>query len=159
MASLGFVVSPAFGGRVGVDRVVQAQESSLRAERTVEYRLSKAADLGAKVGPVRIASVEFSNLGRGYGKGGIGGRMRPSSGSEVSTTIRAHFLAENPSSDEWEVAFTLEFLDKSGKVIERVTKKASWEGEAKPFDFDHEMLEYVLPLIADVRIKMEGRLD
>jgi hypothetical protein len=136
-----------------------AQDSSLRAERTVEYRTSKGFPLDAKVGPVKIDSVEFSNLGRGYGRGGIGGKMRPGSTSEVSTTLRAHFLAENPSSDEWEVTFVLEFLDKAGKVIERTTKKSSWEGEAKPFDFDHEILEYVLPMIAQVRVKLEGRLD
>ena len=138
---------------------VTAQESSLRAERTVDYKTTKAFDLSAKVGPVRIQSAEFSNLGRNHGRGGIGGRMRGGTESEVSTTLRTHFLAENPSGDEWEVTFTLEYLDKAGKVIERVTKKSSWEGEAKPYDFDHEILEYVVPMIAQVRIKMEGRLD
>lgn len=136
-----------------------AQESSLRAERTVDYKTTKAFTLDAKVGPVRIQTAEFSNLGKNYGRGGIGGRMRPGSDSEVSTTLRTHFLAENPSSDEWEVSFTVEYLDKAGKVIERVTKKSSWEGEAKPYDLDHEILEYVVPMIAQVRIKMEGRLD
>jgi hypothetical protein len=137
-----------------------AQESSLRAERTVDYKVSKGFDLGAKVGPVRIQTVEFSNLGRHGGRSGIGARMRPGgSDSEVSTMLRAHFLAENPSSDEWEVTFTIEYLDKAGKVIERVTKKSSWEGEAKPYDFDHEILDYVVPMIAQVKIKMEGRLD
>lgn len=136
-----------------------AQDSSLRAERTVDWKIAKAAELSAKVGPVRIESVEFSNLGKGYGKGGIAGRMRPGSSSEASTTLRAHFVAENPSSDEWEVTFSLEFLDKNGKIIEKVTKKNSWEGEAKPYDLDHEILEYVVPLIAQVRIKLEGRLD
>ena len=137
-----------------------AQDSSLRAERTLDYKTGKGVPLDAKVGPVKVDSVEFSNLGRNHGRGGIASKMRPGgSNSEVSTTIRAHFLAENPSSDEWEVTFTMEFLDKAGKVIERVTKKSSWEGEAKPFDFDHEMLEYVVPMIAQVRVKMEGRLD
>jgi len=135
-----------------------AQESSLRAERTVDYKVTKAFTLDAKVGPVRIQTAEFSNLGRNH-RGGIGGRMRGGSESEVSTTLRTHFLAENPSGDEWEVTFTVEYLDKAGKVIERVTKKSSWEGEAKPYDLDHEILEYVVPLIAQVRIKMEGRLD
>ena len=135
-----------------------AQESSLRAERTVDYKVAKGFPLDAKVGPVRIQTAEFSNLGRAH-RGGIGGRMRGGSDSEVSTTLRTHFLAENPSSDEWEVTFTVEYLDKAGKVIERVTKKSSWEGEAKPYDLDHEILEYVVPLIAQVRIKMEGRLD
>lgn len=137
-----------------------AQDSSLRAERTLDYKTGKGFPLEAKVGPVKIDSVEFSNLGRNHGRSGISAKMRPSgSSSEVSTTIRAHFLAENPSSDEWEVTFTMEFLDKAGKVIERVTKKSSWEGEAKPYDFDHEILEYVVPMIAQVRVKMEGRLD
>lgn len=137
-----------------------AQESSLRAERTVDYKTTKAFTLDAKVGPVRIQSAEFSNLGRNYSHGGIGSRMRGGgTESEVSTTLRTHFLAENPSGDEWEVTFTIEYLDKAGKVIERVTKKSSWEGEAKPFDFDHQILEYVVPMIAQVKIKMEGRLD
>jgi hypothetical protein len=135
-----------------------AQESSLRAERTIDYKIGKGFDLNAKVGPVRIQTAEFSNLGR-HGRGGIGARMRGGSDSEVSTTLRTHFLAENPSGDEWEVTFTIEYLDKAGKVIERVTKKSSWEGEAKPYDFDHEILEYVVPMIAQVKIKMEGRLD
>jgi hypothetical protein len=80
-------------------------------------------------------------------------------GSEVTTTIRSHFLVENPDSDEWEVTFVLEYLDKSGKVVDRVTKKSSWEGEAKPFDFDHQLLEYVLPAIDQVKIKLEARKD
>ena len=140
-----------------------AQESSLRAERTIEYRTGRAADLKATVGPVRVTTVEFSDLGKGYGQGGIGGRLRGASpgqnASEASTTLRARFLAENPQSDEWEVAFTLEFLDKSGAVIDRVTKRETWEGEAKPYNLEHQILTYVLPMIARVRIVMEGRLD
>ena len=139
---------------------VAAQESSLRAERTFDYRTNRVFDVKATVGPVRIASVEFTDLGKGYGQGGIGGRLRaPGNTSEASTTLRAHFLAENPSADEWEVAFTLEFLDKSGAIIERVTKRSTWEGEAKPYDFDTQILTYVVPMITRVRIKMEGRLD
>lgn len=140
--------------------LAHAQESNLRAERTVEYRTGKAAELNARVGPIIIESVEFTDLGRGFGQGGIAGRIRGGgSGSEASTTIRSHFLAQNPLADEWEVTFTLEFLDRSGTLIDRVTKRASWEGEAKPYDLDHPMLEYVVPSIAQVRIKLEGRLD
>ncbi len=143
-----------------VSLAAQVQEASLRAERTVEYRTGKAAELKARIGPIIIESVEFSDLGRGFGAGGIAGRMRGGgSGSEASTTIRSHFLAQNPSADEWEVTFTMEFLDRSGKLIDRVTKRASWEGEAKPYDLDHPMLEYVVSSIAEVRIKLEGRLD
>lgn len=135
--------------------------SSLSAERTVDYKLTKTIELKAQVGPVKVHSVEFQNLGRGYGQGGFAGKMRggTGTGSEVTTTIRSHFLVENPDSDEWEVTFVLEYLDKSGKVVDRVTKKSSWEGEAKPFDFDHQLLEYVLPAIDQVKIKLEARKD
>jgi hypothetical protein len=145
----------------GLASVGLAAQNSLSAEKTVDYKLTKTIDVKAQVGPVKIHSVEFQNLGRGFGQGGFAGKMRGGggTGSEVSTTIRAHFLVENPDSDEWEVTFVLEYLDKSGKVIDRVTKKGSWEGEAKPLDFDHQMLEYVLPAIDTVKIKLEARKD
>lgn len=137
-----------------------AQEASLRAERTVEYRTGRAFDLKATVGPVRVQSVEFSDLGKGYKPGGIAGRIRPGGiDSEASTTIRAHFLAENPLADEWEVTFVLEFLDRNGAVIEKVSKRSTWEGEAKPYNLEHPILAYVVPMIDRVRISMEGRLD
>ena len=77
----------------------------------------------------------------------------------MSTTLRARFAVENPSADEWEVAFTVEFRDKDGKVIDRAVKKSTWEGEAKPYDFDHTILSYVVPQITTVRITLEARLD
>lgn len=140
---------------------VTAQNASLSAERTVDYRTGKTIDLRPlQVGPVRIHSVEFQNMGRGYSSGGFASKMKgAATTSEASTTIRAHFLAENPSSDEWEVTFILEYRDKDGKLIDRVTRKNSWEGEAKPFDFDHPLIEYVLPDVAQVKIKLEARLD
>jgi hypothetical protein len=136
-----------------------AQEThQLHAERTVDFALRKVADLKAQVGQVRIASVEITDMGHNFGQGGIASRMRGSD-SEASTTIRLHFLAENPTSEDWQVSFIVEFLDKNGKVIERTTKKQKWDGEAKPYDFDHQLLEYVVPMIAQVRIKLEGKLD
>jgi hypothetical protein len=138
---------------------VLAQEGrTLHAERTLDFQTRKVFDLKAQVGQVKVASVEFTDMGRGYGQGGIAGRMRGSD-SEASTTLRAHFLAENPTSEDWQVSFTIEFLDRNGKVIDRATKKQKWDGEAKPYDFDHQILEYVVPLIAQVKIKLEGKLD
>jgi hypothetical protein len=140
---------------------LDAQQSSLRAERTLAFA-TKVFELPVKVGPVAFTSVEISNLGKGgaakAGGGTFGSRFRAvTSTSETSTTLRARFLAENPTSEDWTVTFTVEFLDRSGKVIDKVTKKESWEGEAKPYDFDHEILEYVVPLIAQVKITMEAR--
>ena len=137
-----------------------AQDTSLRDERVVDFAFGKAARLDAKVGPVQIQTVEFLDRGTGSGGGGFAGRFGGrGTDSDASTLVRAHFLAENPSADEWEVSFTLEFLDKSGKLVERVTKRSTWEGEAKPYDLDHPLLTYVVPMVARVRIKMEGRLD
>ncbi len=137
----------------------RAQDSSLRAERLVNFTTGKALPLSAKVGPVNIQSVEFTDRGRGSSRGGLAGIVPGGSVSETSTIIRGHFLVENPASDEWEVTFTMEFLDKSGKLIDKAVKKSTWEGEAKPFDFDHPILQYVVPSIAQVRIVLEGRLD
>ena len=144
---------------LGASLAALAQDSSLRTERVVSYVTRKNIPLSAKVGPVNIQSVEFTDRGRGSTPGGLSGIMRGGGSPETNTTIRAHFIVENPSADEWEVTFTLEFLDKSGKLIDKATRKASWEGEAKPLDFDHPILQYVVPAIAQIRISLEGRLD
>ena len=140
-----------------------AQEKSVRGERTVDFQTGRAHALNVTVGPVRVESGEFSDLGRGYGRGGtpgnILGRVGGANESEASTTLRARFMAENPTVDDWVVRFTLEFLDKSGAVIEKVSKSEGWEGRAKPFNLDHPILSYVVPLIARVRITFEARLD
>lgn len=143
----------------GASLAALAQDSSLRAERVVSYVTGKNIPLSAKVGPVSIQSVEFTDRGRGSTPGGLAGIVRGGSSPETTTTIRSHFIVENPSRDEWAVTFTLEFLDKSGKLIDKATKKASWEGEAKPLDFDHLILQYVVPSISQIRISLEGRLD
>jgi hypothetical protein len=142
---------------------IEAQERSLRADRTVEFRTGRAHPLNVTVGPVKVESVEFSDLGRGYGRGGkpgnLLGRVAGANESEASTTLRARFMAENPTTDDWVVRFTLEFLDREGRVIEKVSKSEGWEGEARPYNLEHSILSYVVPLIARVRISFEARLD
>jgi len=142
---------------IGASIAALAQESSLRAERVLTFTTGKSFPLSAKIGPVNIQSVEFSDRGRAGG--GFGGALRGAVASEMSTTIRGHFLAENPTADDWQVTFTLEFLDRSGKIIDRVSRKENWDREAKPFDLDHPILQYVVPLISQVRIKLEGKSD
>ena len=142
---------------LGASIAALAQESSLQAERVLTFTTGKSFPLSAKIGPVNIQSVEFSDRGRAGG--GFGGALRGAVASETSTTIRSHFLAENPTADDWQVTFTLEFLDRSGKIIDRVSRKENWDREAKPFDLDHPILQYVVPLISQVRIKLEGKSD
>lgn len=136
-----------------------AQDLSGKFDKTVDYKLQQNLDLNAKIGPAKVSFVEFSNLGRGYGQGGIGGRMRPvGAPSDVSTTLRARVSVDNPG-EEWELAVTLDFLDKSGKTIERFTAREKFEEESKSWNIDHQLLEYVVPLIARVKIHIEGRED
>jgi hypothetical protein len=127
-----------------------------RSERTVAFHLDQAARLEAKVGPVMIDNLTITNMGRGFGRGGFGPKgMQPSEGS---TTLRLAFDVNNPGED-WEVTFTIEFLDKAGKVIDRVTRKQGWKEEAEIYKIDHPILEYVLPMISDVKISLSGRVD
>lgn len=133
------------------------QEGSLRFEKTVSWTTGKLLDVGATVGPVRIGKVEFSNEGKGGGS--IASRFRGGGASGTQTTLRATFDGENPKEDEWVVTFTLELLDKNGKLIDRATGKEGFEGEAKTVRIDHPILEYVVPLIDKVRIKLEARFD
>jgi hypothetical protein len=144
-------------GLAGAVNAGMAQEGSLRFEKTVAWSTGKLIDLNTTVGPVRIGKVEFSNQGKGGGS--ISGRFRGGGASDTETTLVATFDGENPKEDEWVVTFTLEFLDSKGRLIDRATGKESFEGEAKTAKVSHAILEYVVPMIDKVRIKLEARLD
>ena len=147
-----FLAAIAILGSLAVPAVAQVN----RSERTVPFHLDQATRLEAKVGPVMIDNLTITNMGRGFGRGGFGPKgMQPSEGS---TTLRLAFDVNNPGED-WEVTFTIEFLDKAGKVIDRVTKKQGWKEEAEIYKIDHPILEYVLPMISDVKVSLSGRLD
>jgi hypothetical protein len=135
-----------------------AQNAQLTAEHTSPFTLGKAQTLNVKVGPVTVQTITVSDRGRVTTGGGLPGLSR-STPSEASSTLHVRLMAENPSVDEWAVTFVVEFLDRSGKVIDRVTKRSTWEGESKPYEFEHPMLQYAIPLIADVRIRFEAKLD
>jgi hypothetical protein len=138
--------------------VASAQESSLRFEKTVDWRTGTLIDLNAQVGPVKIGKVEFSDEGKGGGS--IATRIRSGGGpSDTQTVLRATFDGENPQDVEWDVTFTLELFDARDRLIDRATGKASFEGEAKNARVEHPILSYVVPMIDKVRIKLEARVD
>lgn len=141
----------------GLAVAAQAQEGSLRFEKTVSWQTGKRITLDTAVGPVRIGKVEFTNEGKGGGS--ISSRFRGGAASDAQTVLRASFDGENAKDEEWVVSFTLEFLDSKGRLIDRATGRESWEGEAKTARLDHAILEYVVPMIDKVRIKLEARLD
>lgn len=131
------------------------EEAGLRFEKVVPWTTGKLIELNATVGPIKVAKVELTNQGKGSG---LVSRIKPGA-SELQTTLRAAFDVENPKVDEWVVTFTLELLDKDGKLIDRAVDKEEFEGESKVYKVDHAILEYVVPLIDKVRIKLEARYD
>lgn len=126
-----------------------------RFEKVVPFRIDESLRLDAQLGPAKVPTLKISNLGRGYGRGGRLARNQPSEGS---TTLRFAFDVNNPGED-WELTFTIELRDKAGKVIDRVTKSENFEEEAKVYNVDHPILEYVVPMIAEVQVTIRGRLD
>ena len=87
------------------------------------------------------------------------GRLRVGNDSQASTLLKGRIHAENPSADEWAVTFTIEFLDKGGAVVDKITKRSTWEGEVNTYEFEHPVLAYTVSLIERVRITMEAKLD
>lgn len=136
-----------------------AQERTGRFQQTVDFSTTKTAKLDATVGPVKITTVEFTDLGRGYSGSGFGSRLRGGNGSELSTAVRARFMVDNPTRDEWELTLSLEFLDKDGKIVDKLTKKNDYDNETATWNIEHPLLEYVMPLISQVRVTIEGRLN
>ena len=137
-----------------------AAEGSLRFEKTVPFQRERLINLGAQVGPVRVSQVQFQT--GGSGGGGIGGSIRArmqGGDSDTLTNLTASFDSENPKDQEWVVTYTLELLDANGKLIDRFSRKESFEGEADVVKAERSILTYVVPMIAKVRIKLEAALD
>ncbi len=130
----------------GCAGLAAAQED--RWETKVPFKLNQSQDLEGKVGPVRIANLKVTDLGRGYSRGQSG----------LATTLRVGLDVSNPGED-WVLLITVEFLDKNGKVIDRVSKKQGYEEETKITNIDHAILEYVVPMISEIRLSITGRLD
>ena len=154
-----FALALLAAGLAGVARA--EEEGSLRFEKTVPFQTGRLINLGAKVGPVHVAQVQFQTGGSGGG-GGIGDTIRArvhGGDTDTLTTITASFDSENRTVEEWEVTYTLELLDANGKLIDRFSKKESFEGEADVVKAERSILTYVVPMIAKVRIKLEAALD
>jgi hypothetical protein len=134
---------------------IGAQTKPLRSEKTIDYKPDQLIDLQLSAGPVLVRSVKFTSNPRES----IGSRFRGRTATQTETTLRASFDAENPDKDEWSVTFVLEFLDGKGKVVDRVSRSESWEGEAKIFNLDHPMLTYAIPFVEKVKISLSAKLD
>ena len=127
-----------------------------RVEKTMPFAFDTTIALDGAVGPVRIAWLKITNLGRGYGRGGISFRAA-SPPSELSTTLRFAFDVNNPADEEWDVTFTVELLDKAGMVIDRASKKENYEDESGTLNLEHPLIEYALPMVSQVKVTLQGR--
>ncbi len=129
-----------------------------RAERTLPFKIDATHTLAATLGPVSVTTLKITNLGRGYGRGGLVSRVTAPA-SELSTTIRFAFDLNNPRDEDWQVTFTIELLDKAGKLIDRQVGRENVEGQKKTFNFEYPLLEYALPAVTDFRLTMAAKID
>jgi hypothetical protein len=127
-----------------------------RSDQSVPLEFGKAHALTTVAGPVKIKSLTMANLGKGYARTVFGVRTTAAP-SELTTTVRLVLDVDNPVEEDWEVTFTVEFMDKAGKVVDRTSKKENYDDETAKMTFEHPLLEYVVPLISDVRITVLGR--
>jgi hypothetical protein len=132
-----------------------AQED--RFESKQAFALDKPMLLDGKAGPVKVTTLKITDLGLGYKSSGINITRTIAPPSELSTTLRFAMDVNNPTHEEWQVTFTIELLDKSGKVIERVTKKENYDNEMDRLVIEHPLLQYVMPLISDVKVTLAGK--
>jgi len=134
-----------------------AAAQSLRFEKTVNYNLDRLIELETTVGAVKVHSVQFSQEAPS-GAGKLFGKLRGAD-PEIDGNIGMAFDCENPEAKEWQVTFTLDFLDSKGKLIDRASTKEALEGQAKIATASHTTLKYVLPQIDKVKIRIEAKLD
>ena len=127
-----------------------------RSEQSVPLEFTKPHTLTTVAGPVKIKSLAMTNMGKGYAKTVLGVRTA-NPPSDLTTTVRMVFDVENPAKEEWDVTFTVEFMDKAGKVVDRTEKKENYEDETAKLTIEHPLLEYVLPMISEVRVTVQGR--
>lgn len=136
--------------------LVTAQDMGrLRFNKTFRFATGEPIEVNAQVGPVRISSIEFQEVGLSTKRK----LFKKKQDESIQTGILAAIQGENPTKDEWDVSFTIDFLDKNGKLIDRMRDTEEWEGEAKVHEFQHTTLAYVLPLIAKVEITLEAAID
>ena len=154
--ALALLIAAGFAGAARAE-----DEGSLRFEKTVPFQRDHLIQLGAKVGPVKISQVTFATGGSGGG-GGISDTIRArvhGGDTDTLTNLTASFDSENPKDQEWVVTYTLELLDANGHLIDRFSKKESFEGEADVVKVERSIPTYVVPMVAKVRIKLEAALD
>jgi hypothetical protein len=127
-----------------------------RSDQSVPFDFTKPHPLTTVAGPVKVKSLTMTNLGKGYARTVLGVRTTAAP-SELTTTVRLVFDVENPVKEDWEVTFTVEFMDKAGKVVDRTSKKENYDDETAKMTFEQPLLEYVVPMISDVRVTVIGR--
>src|SRR5262245_21912663 len=76
--------------------VLGAQEGGLRYEKTVAFQRDRVISLDARVGPVLVSQVQFSEGAAGGMRDTILSRVKGGGDSDTTTLLRASFDSENP---------------------------------------------------------------
>ena len=143
---------------LGSAALAAGQTPPLQAEKTLAYKTGEGLTLDVKVGPVKIHKVIIT-VGI---PGGVGAAMRAKVSKVdplIDETLTFVFDAENPEKIDYNVTYSIEFLNTKGELIDRFSDKAGYEAEAKTSRFEHVTLKAVLPLIDKVRIKFQAAVD
>lgn len=137
---------------------VAAGQPSLRAEKTVKYQTGNSISFDVRVGPVKVTNLKIT-VGS---PGGLGSALKSKVARldpETQTSLQFAFDAENPNAEQWQVTYTIEFLNAKGELVDRFGGKDKYEGEAKTSTFDHVILKAALPLVDSVRVKWQAARD
>ena len=128
-----------------------------RFEGTLPFKVDVSQPVAATVGPVKVSTLKVTNLGRGYGRGGFGPKMNAT--SELSTVIRLAFDANNPRDEDWEVTFSVELLDRSGKSSIAPPRRSTSRASPRSSTSTTPSSSTVLPLVHEARITLQARID
>jgi hypothetical protein len=139
----------------GLSMVAAQEQSRLRFNKTYSFTTDQPIEINAQVGPVLISSIELKDVGLSAKRR----LFKKKQDESLQTNILAAIQGENPTKDEWDVTFTIDLLDRNGKLIDRMRDTEEWQGEAKLHEFQHTTLAYVVPLISRVEITLEAALD
>ena len=132
----GFVAAPLLADAAPV-------ETTLRFEKTVEYQVDVPIPLEAKVGAVRIFTVEF----------------RPGKGGTRSAPLRVVFDGENVGPDEWFVHFKVDLLDDAGAVLESGQARQKYNVRIEKAQVHLRVENRVLSQVRKARIRITAEMD
>lgn len=120
-------------------------------EATVDIEKNELIKLDGTVGGVEVRTVEFlrQDLKKGVVKGAFG-----SSNDDLKSKFKVRLSCATDAEKKRKIRVRVEFLDGEGTVIDRLVQDVNLKNEAKVFEFEHTILTWAVPHIAQASIKV-----